>query len=255
MQGILNTMMAMYDSVRINGAYLILMIAALYALYRVNAKKNQWYIYYALFCLILVCANPILVMILSKAFPVLGTYQQFLLFAPVLLYIPFAATELHERIYDSKQAAVFVFLLVVVIGISGNLYGLYQNDATGTTVYGKEQKETIELVQKEAPVLLVADESLIPFLRIKAPEVSLLYGRDLYQPGMDLGIIDVYGEELLHLYEAMKEPEDTINDILAIADMYGCDMVVVKAFEKAPKKQGHFTKIADTEAYVVYSVQ
>ena len=92
MQGILNTMMTVYDSVRASGSYLILLFSALYMLYRVNAKKNQWCIYYALFSLILVCANPVLVLILSKAFPALGTYSHFLLFVPTLLYVPLALT-------------------------------------------------------------------------------------------------------------------------------------------------------------------
>lgn len=255
MQGILNTMMMVYDGVRANGSYLILVIAALYVLYRVNVKKNQWFIYYALFSLILVCANPVLVLILSKAFPVLGSYTQFLLFVPVLFYIPFAVAEVYEKIYDHKQAAMLLIVLVVIIGISGNLYGLYQDEEMAADRYGKAQKEVIEQIQEEQPVLVAADELLLPFLRTKAPQIQLLYGRDLYQPGMDLGIIDVYGEELLHFYEAMKNPEETLSDILATADMYGCDMVVVKSFANAPASQGHFTKTADTGVYIVYSVQ
>ena len=255
MQGILNTMMMVYDGVRANGSYLILVIAALYVLYRVNVKKNQWFIYYALFSLILVCANPVLVLILSKAFPVLGSYTQFLLFVPVLFYIPFAVAEVYEKIYDHKQAAMLLIVLVVIIGISGNLYGLYQDEEKAADRYGKAQKEVIEQIQEEQPVLVAADESLLPFLRTKAPQIQLLYGRDLYQPGMDLGIIDVYGEELLHFYEAMKNPEETLSDILATADMYGCDMVVVKSFANAPASQGHFTKTTDTGVYIVYSVQ
>ena len=255
MQGILNTMMTVYDSVRASGSYLILLFAALYMLYRVNAKKNQWCIYYALFSLILVCANPVLVLILSKAFPVLGTYSHFLLFAPTLLYVPLAVAEIYERIRNNKQAIILVILMALVIGISGNLYGLYKSSVTEGYSYGDEQQEIIELVKEQQPMLVVADESLIPFLRTKAPEISLLYGRDLYQPGMDLGIIDVYSEELLHFYEAMKNPKDTIKDILATADMYGCDMVIVKSFKKAPAKQGHYTKTADTEQYIIYSVQ
>ncbi len=255
MQGILNTMLSVYDEVRADGSYFILMLAALYVLYRVNVKKNQWSIYYALFGLVLVCANPILVFILSKAFPVLGSYTPFLLFVPVLFYIPFAVAEIYEKIYDNKQAAMLLVVLAVVIGISGNLYGLYQGDTVSADRYGKAQKAVVEQIRKEQPMLVAADESLIPFLRIKAPEVQLLYGRDLYQPGMDLGIIDVYGEELLHFYEAMKNPEDTLDDILATADMYGCDMVVISSFENAPVSKGHFTKTADTGAYIVYSVQ
>ena len=254
MQGILDIMRAVYDSVRASGSYLILMIAALYVLYRMNAKKNQWFIYYALFGLVLVCANPVLVLILSKAFPVLGAYTQFLLFVPVLFYIPFAVAEVFEKIFGKRQAAMLFIVLVLVIGISGNLYGLYQNDAMEVIPYGKAQEEAIECIREEQPMLVAADESLLPYLRTKAPEISLLYGRDLYQPGLDLGIVDVYSEELLHFYEAMKNPEETISDILATADMYGCDMVVLKKFDDAPASLGHFTKTADTGTYIVYSV-
>lgn len=255
MQGIIDMMMVVFDEVRASGSYLILMIASLYVLYRINAKKNQWFIYYALITLVFVCANPVLVLILSKAFPVLASYTQFLLFVPVLFYIPFAVAETFEKIYSNKQAAMLLVVLWLVIGISGNLYGLYQNDAVAAERYGNDQKKVIECIREEQPALVVADESLIPFLRRKAPEISLLYGRDLYQPGLDLGIVDGYSEEVQHLYTAMRNPEETIRNILAIADMYGCDVVVVKTFENAPLKVGHFTKTTDTGCYIVYSVQ
>lgn len=255
MQGIIEMMMMVFNSVRASGSYLILFISALYILYRVNGKKNQWFIYYALIGLIFVCANPILVMILAKAFPVLGTYSQFVLFVPVLFYIPFALTEIFEKAHDNKQAVKLLLVFILVIGISGNLFGIYQKDTVPDGRYSNAQKKIVELVKEEKPVLVVADDSLLPVLRKKLPEIQLLYGRDLYQQGVDLGIVDVYGEELLHLHTAMQCPVNTIRDILAIADMYGCDMVVVKPFENAPASQGHFTKIADTGAYIVYSVQ
>ncbi len=255
MQGILDIMILVYDEIRASGSYLILMIASLYVLYRINAKRNQWVIYYALFTLVFVCANPLLVLILSKAFPVLASYTQFLLFVPVLFYIPFAVAETFEKIYSNKQSVLLLVVLWLLIGISGNLYGLYQNDAAMTECYGSDRKTVIECIKEEQPALVVADETLIPFLRRKAPEISLLYGRDLYQPGLDLGIIDGYSEEVQHLYRAMRNPQETIRDILTMADMYACDLVVVKTFENAPEKVGHFTKLEDTGTYIVYSVQ
>lgn len=255
MQGILDTMLLVFDQVKECGSYLILLLAALYVLYRVNVKKNQWLICYAVLCLVFVCANPFLVLILAKAFPVLGSYETFLLFAPILFYIPLAVVELFEKIYDWKQAALLLVGILLVIGISGNLYGLYQNDTANAPHYGKEQKEMVEWISEKQPAFVAADETLLPFLRIKAPQIPLLYGRDLYQSGMDLGIIDVYGEELLHFYEAMKNPKDTLQDILATADLYGCDMVVIQSFEKSPKEMGHFIKIMETDMYTVYSVQ
>jgi hypothetical protein len=72
---------------------------------------------------------------------------------------------------------------------------------------------------------------------------------------MDLGIVDMYSEELLGLYEAVKNPEDTIDDILATADLYGCNAVVVKQFEDAPKQLGHFKQYFYSENYIVYAIQ
>lgn len=257
MQGIMEVMTQVFNSIKAEGSYFILMLAALYALYRVNGKKNQWYIYYILLTQILVVANPLTVLVLSKAFPVLGTYSTFMLLTPVLMVIPFAAAELLDRAKDDKQGKVLLLLIAVVIGLSGNLYGLYTNESTVTkcTMEQKAVLRTVEELQEQQPQLIVADESILPFVRTQAPSIQLLYGRDLYQPGMDLGIVDGYSEELLSFYEAMKNPEDTIEDILATADLYGCNTVVVKAFDNAPAEQGHFKQLIRTANYIVYTIQ
>lgn len=257
MQGIIQVMTQVFNSIKAEGSYFILMLAALYALYRINEKKNQWYIYYIVLTYVLIIANPFAVMLLSKAFPVLGTYSVYMLFTPVLMVIPFAAAELLEKAKDDKQGKVWILLIAIVIGLSGNLYGLYTNESI-VTKCSMEQKavlQSVEALQKEQTVLAVADESILPFVRTEAPSVQLLYGRDLYQQGMDLGIVDGYSEELLSFYESMKNPEDTIQDILATADLYGCNVVIVKQFEDAPKQQGHFKQAISTENYIVYTIQ
>ena len=257
MQGIIMVMAQVCNGIKAEGSYFILMLAALYILYRVNEKKNQWYIYYILLTQVLVVMNPVVVMILSKAFPVLASYTTFMLLTPVLMVIPFAVAELLEKSKDDKQGFVWLLVAAIVIGLSGNLFGLYTSDARGVSST-PEQREVIrqlEELQQEQPLLVVADESVLPFIRADAPSVTVLYGRDLYQPGMDLGIVDMYSEELLGLYEAVKNPEDTIEDILAMADLYGCNAVVVKQFEDAPKKIGHFKQYFDSENYIVYAIQ
>ena len=257
MQGIITVMAQVCNSIKAEGSYFILMLAALYILYRINEKKNQWYIYYILLTQVLGVMNPVVVMILSKAFPVLASYTTFMLLTPVLMVIPFAVAELLEKSRDDKQGFVWLLVAAIVIGLSGNLFGLYTSDARGVSSTA-EQREVIrqlEELQQEQPLLVVADESVLPFIRTDAPLVTVLYGRDLYQPGMDLGIVDMYSEELLGLYEAVKNPEDTIEDILATADLYGCNAVVVKQFEDAPKQIGHFKQYFDSENYIVYTIQ
>ncbi len=257
MQGIIMVMAQVCSSIKAEGSYFILMLAALYILYRINEKKNQWYIYYILLTQVLVVMNPVVVMILSKAFPVLASYSTFMLLTPVLMVVPFAVAELLEKSKDDKQGLVWLLMVAIVIGLSGNLFGLYTSEARGLTST-TEQREVIrqlEELQQEQSLFVIADESILPFIRTDAPSVEMLYGRDLYQPGMDLGIVDMYGEELLGLYEAMKNPEDTISDILATADLYGCNAVVVKQFEDAPKQMGHFEKYYDSDNYIVYAIQ
>jgi hypothetical protein len=155
------------------------------------------------------------------------------------------------------SAVAVVLVAAIVIGLSGNLFGLYTSDARGvsSTAEQREVVRQLEELQREQPLLVVADESVLPFIRTEAPEVAVLYGRDLYQPGMDLGIVDMYSEELLGLYTAVKNPEDTIDDILATADLYGCNAVVVKQFEDAPKQLGHFKQYFYSENYIVYAIQ
>lgn len=257
MQGIMNVMAQVYSSIKAEGSYFILMLAALYILYRINGKKNQWYIYYILLVQVLVVSNPIVVMILSKAFPVLASYSVFMLLTPVLLVIPFATAEILERARDDKQGFVWLLMVVIVIALSGNLFGAYTSEARGqnSTTEQRMVIRQLEEMQKQQPLYVVADESVLPFIRVEAPEVTLLYGRDLYQPGMDLGIVDMYSEELLSLYEAVKNPGETIEDILATADLYGCNAVVLKKFEDAPKQMGHFEQYYDSENYIIYSIQ
>lgn len=257
MQGIVEIMTQVFNGIKAEGSYFILMLVALYVLYRVNAKKNQWYIYYILLTQILVVANPITVFILSKAFPVLGTYSIFMLLTPVLLVIPFAAAEILDKVKDEKQGKLFLVLIAVVIGLSGNLYGLYINESAVVkcTTEQKAVLRSVEELQEEQPLLIVADESLLPFVRTQIPSAQLLYGRDLYQPGMDLGIVDGYSEELLSFYEAMKNPKDTIQDILQTADLYGCNTVIVKSFDNAPTELGHFKQLIRTANYIVYTIQ
>ena len=142
MQGIITVMAQVCNGIKAEGSYFILMLAALYILYRVNEKKNQWYIYYILLTQILVVMNPVVVMILSKAFPVLASYTTFMLLTPVLMVIPFAVAELLEKSKDDKQGFVWLLVAAIVIGLSGNLFGLYTSDARGVSST-PEQREVI----------------------------------------------------------------------------------------------------------------
>ena len=256
MQGILSVMQEVFDNTKSCGSYFALLLAAIYILFRLNEKKNFWYTIYTVFVILLVCMNPFLVYGLSKAFPVLANYRVFVLIIPVLLIVPFALTELLDKVHDTAQSRILLVLMVLIIALAGNMFGLYQGNTDTKKVLSGEEKEVIAYLEEAMPELIVADEELLPFLRTYGKEdFQLLYGRDLYQAGADFGIMDGYDEELLYLYEAMKNPAHTIKDALATAELYGCDTVVVKSFDKARKKYGHFTNVFETENYIVYSMQ
>lgn len=253
MQGILNEMAQLHFEIRSSGAYFILLLVSLYILFRINKKKNSGYILYTILVIVFVCMNPLLVYVLSRAFPVLASYRIFTLLIPVLLVVPVALTELMEQVRDFKKNVLLLFLTVIIIGLSGTVFGIYKENRTSRQILTVEEQNLIEYVVTLTPELVVADEELIPFFRTYGEQnISLLYGRDLYQPNMDLGIIDVYPEELLGLYEAIKNPKDTIQDIIATAELYGCDVVVLKQYDDVRDKVGHFSVVKETENYLVY---
>lgn len=256
MQGIMDVMQQTFLNVKASGSYLALLIVGLYILYRINEKKNIWYILYTVLILVLVCMNPLLIYVLVKAFPVLGSYQIFFSLVPVLLVVPVAVTELKDKIRDSKQVRILLIMIVFIIGLSGSMFGLYAGKQQEDLVLSKEEEQVIAYVEEQNPLLVVADSGILPFLRTHSQsDMQLLYGRDLYQANTDLGIMDVYAEELLSLYEAMKNPQDTIQDILATAELYGCDMVITKAYERPVKMAGHYELKYVTENYLVYSIK
>ena len=121
MQGIIQVMTQVYSDMKASGSFLVLMLAALYVLYRVNEKKNQWFIYYILLVQVLVVMNPVVVLILSKAFPVLGTYSTFMLLTPVLMVVPFGASAIMEKAKQLNPATLNSILDKVLPYVSTSL--------------------------------------------------------------------------------------------------------------------------------------
>ena len=74
----------------------------------------------------------------------------------------------------------------------------------------------------------------------------------MYTADMDLGIMDAYPEEYLHLYEAVKSPQGAMGVISKTAVLYDCDVLVIRKFENAPDKAGVYYKREETENYILY---
>ena len=201
MQEIITVMRQLFHELQSGGAYFILLAVALCALYRTNEKRNRGYILYSVLVVVLICMNPFLIWMLSKAFPILGTYRHFSLLLPTLIIVPAALCELLEKVRDMKRNLLLIFLSVLIIGISGTVFGIYSGNVLTRDVLTDEETEVIHVLEEEEPQMVLADEEILPFLRTVGDwDFHLLYGRDLYQANTDYGIMDVYDEEMLSLY-------------------------------------------------------
>lgn len=254
MQVTIENMLSVFHNAKLSGSYFVLFLLCLVILYTVDHKKNNGFILYSVGGLILVTLNPVAVYILSAVFPVLQSYTPFILYIPMLLIIPLAVVELSDHIQNEKKRNLLLAFLFILIAVSGNLFGFSNNQkiTDRPKQITEEQKMIVEELTSETGITVLADESIAPFFRTQADNITLLYGKDLWTPGMDLGILDGYSEEMMALYEAMKNPADTIDDIMQTAYLYECDIIVVKNFEGYPKKSGHYDMIQETGQYLLY---
>ena len=255
MQLIIANMTLAFNESKMSGSYFLLFLLSLFVLYSVNKEKNKWYLLYALEVILLVVANPVVILILSSVFPVLKTYTPFILLIPTLLYVPFAFVELLEEIKDNRLKKMVMIFMVVVIAISGNIFGFYQKNDISNKKLTNEQERIILLIDEmESPVVL-ADEDLAPFMRYFSDDITLLYGKDLWTPNMDLGIMDEYGEEMMPIYDAMKNPEKCMEDIAKVGVLYECDIIVVKNFSGHKAFVGSYQLELKTDHYLVYKLK
>jgi hypothetical protein len=69
---------------------------------------------------------------------------------------------------------------------------------------------------------------------------------------MDLGIMDAYSDELMDLYEAMKNPAQCMEDIMNMAALYDCDVVAITASDRVLPEYGSYHLAKTTESYMIY---
>ena len=256
MQEVISNMINVFDTSKTSGSYFLLYLLSLFVLFIVNKEKNEGYLLYGIGVLLVVVANPVTVWIISRIFPVMTTYTPFILLIPVLLYIPYACVELFERLKDNRKKRILMVLLLFTITVSGNIFGFYKNGLIKQNYapFTKEEKEIIQSLDNE-DVLVLADESIAPFMRSFTDHIKLLYGKDLWTPGLDIGIMDEYSEEMLDLYEAMKNPQECMDDIVKTAAIYECDIIVIKNYKSHKAFSGSYQLKQETEHYLVYGLR
>lgn len=249
----LTGMLSFFQESKQNGSYFLLFLLSIFVIYRVSDSYKRWFIRYPVALLVLFIANPISIWLISLVFPSVTDYDRVSMALPMLLYIPFAVTELLAAIKDRRNRWLVAVCLLIVIGLSGNVYGYYRTDTFDNTYfYSKEKKEVINYLAGEDVRLVLADEEIIPFVSSYLTDTPLLYGMDLYIMGLDTGIMDEYDEELTDIYFKMKEPDRYAADISAMGLRYGCDIIILNRFAGATPYLGEYTCAMETKRYLVY---
>ncbi len=68
----------------------------------------------------------------------------------------------------------------------------------------------------------------------------------------DLGIMDMYDDGIIQIHNMMWLPEDNFDYIAYMAEIYGCDIIIIRRFENAKVFAGNYRVIKNTDNYLVY---
>lgn len=270
-------MFSSYESAKQGGSYFLFYILALglglaiswdryskteakdnWMLEEAKQKIQLWPFLYGLCSLFLVVANPLAVWVINRISPLEGRY--FKLWALLLFTFlsSYAIVCFLSLLREENKKVILLSGFIVLIGLGGNFYGLL-SDRSSEDLYEKEQQviaylQEENLKQKEPTeeIRLLAPEEILEFAGIHAPGIKLIYGKDLYTQGLDLGIIDAYDPGLLLVYEAMKEPAENLEIILEAARYYDCNALVLSPSENLPGELGNYKKEEIIGDYVIY---
>lgn len=279
MQIIVDVMMTAFLAVKESGSYLLFYLLAIglgliVAWDRYANKKNEdnwmleetkkqiqlWPFLFSLLALILVVANPVCIWIMNKITPIQGQYER----SWVLLMAPFLVAHgvvcFFSMLTEQRLKNILVLGMVILIGLAGSSYGILSERQSEEASTGERQavEAILEILSDESDMAekpVLAANAVIEYSAVYSPGIPLLYGKDLYTPNLDLGIMDAYSPELMGIYEAMKHPEENLELLAEMALLYDCGIIVVDNFEKAPRRAGSFTLYEETQDYLIYQVR
>lgn len=271
MMEMMNIILSAFQESKENGSYILFYVLALglgFAVawdrygttelednWMVEEAKKQiqlWPFLYGLLALVLVVMNPIAIWIFHKVTPIGGQYYKILGVLLFLFICAYGMVCFLSILREKKQRSFLAIGFVILIGLAGSSYGFMADDSQKTDY--TQEEAVVEYIMKEAgeDAYVLAADSLVEYIGVYKPPISILYGKDLYTANLDLGIMDCYSPELLQLYEAMQSPKGSMGEISQMAVMYDCEVIVVNRFEHAPDKAGMYYKKEETENYIIY---
>lgn len=258
MSTLAGNMYTLFQNSKMEGSYLLLFAISLVVLYSVNEKKNKWLALYPVAILVLVVANPITIWALSLIFPVLRNYGQITVLIPILIYIPFAVTELLGEIKRPRTKAILTIIIFLLVSVCGNLFGFFGGDTRiEANHYNEERKQIIAYADDAADkgALILADDEMLPFITNYGDNVPLLYGQDIMMFNSDLGIMDQYDDGHIAIHNMMWDLDENIDSITAMAYAYGCDIIIIRKFDGARKYIGNYKLDLETDSYLIYKLR
>ena len=219
-----------------------------------EAKKQiqLWPFLYGLVAMVFVVANPVVIWILNRLTPMKGQYYKTWSILLFLFICAYGIVCFLSLLREQKQQIILIGGFVVLIGLAGSGYGILA-DRVSKNDYAKEAL-VVEWISEaaERTAKILATDEVLEYIGVYEPHLIVLYGKDLYTPNLDLGIMDAYPPEMLQLYESMKQPEGRMGEISKEALRYDCDVIVVKNMENAPDKAGVYYKRECMDNYIVY---
>ena len=271
MKQIIDMMLSSYEASKQQGSYFLFYILALglgltiswdrysktdtkdkWMLEEAKQKIQLWPFLYGLCSLVLVVGNPISVWILNKIYPLEGNYFKLWSLLLFTFLSSYAIVCFLSLIREDGKKVILLLGFIVLISLSGNFYGLLSERRSGEQNQWEQQVMEYLDQEKQEVIRLMGAEEIIEFIGIHMPQVQLIYGKDLYTGGMDLGILDAYDPGLLAVYEAMKNPGEQMEIILEAAVYYDCNTLIFSNYDEAPNRLGNYEKKETIGNYVIY---
>lgn len=220
----------------------------------VEESKKQiqlWPFLYGLLALILVVMNPLIIWFFNKKTPMAGQYHKIWGLLLFLFLCAYGIVCFLSILREQKQRLLVIWGFVMLIGLAGSSYGLTA-DRPGREDYAEEESVAEQIKKYDDEYLIVGAQSFLEYIGVHEPQMKVLYGKDMYIKTMDIGMLDVYSDDIIRLYELMRQPKGSIGEISKRASMSGCDVIVTDFFEDSPDKAGDYYKKKVTEKYIVY---
>ena len=279
MQLIWEKMTAAFNGIRESGGYFLFYLLALglglivawnrygngktgdnWMVEEAKKKIQLWPFLFGLLSLLLLVGNPISIFIWNKISPMEGNMEKLWSLLLMLFLIAYGLVCFISLLGEQKQKNIVVVGFALLIGLAGSSYGLL-SERNGEEVYESQRQAEAALYDSYKDMgtgtgtRLLAPASFLEYAAVYSKEHTPLYGKDLYTPGLDLGIMDTYPDEFLSIYEAVENPGENLQFLAEMAVFYGCEMIMLEDFEDEPESFGSFVLLERTQDYLIYGYQ